>query len=129
MRSIVYILVLLSSLWSCTYDNEEELFDEIDQQVNQNQNQDTSKAAISFQADVQPIIQANCATSGCHNAVTVAGGGNFTTYAGIKAKVDNGSFENRVIVRQDMPPSNKTPLSNSEIDLLKDWLEAGAPNN
>lgn len=80
---------------------------------------------VTFSGTVVPLLNANCTTPGCHSAGS--GNGDYTTYAGIKAKVDNGTFKTRVIDDKNMPPSG--PLSPSDLDKLKCWLEDGAPNN
>ncbi|MBS1567846.1 MAG: hypothetical protein JST45_00245 [Bacteroidetes bacterium] len=88
---------------------------------------DTS--AISFTATVQPILQSNCAVLGCH----VAGGqgtGDFTTYAGFKAQVDNGAVLPAIKYEGNgpfMPPGGMLePCAIKQIEL---WIQAGAPNN
>lgn len=106
-------------LSSCYYDNEEELYE----YYNQQNNCDTT--AVSFATDIMPMIQGNC-VSGCH----VAGGtgvGIFENYAEVKAKVDNGSMNNRVVVIRDMPPSSA--LTPCQIQQMQAWILNGAPNN
>lgn len=103
-------------LFACYKDNEEELYSE----------SECETAGASFSKDIAPLIQAECATPGCH----VQGGsanGIFENYQNVKAKVDNGSFRNRVVVLKDMPPSSS--LSNCQIAHIEAWLDAGAPNN
>ena len=86
-------------------------------------------ANITYAVDIEPIISTNCATSGCH----VSGGsgpGNFTTYSGLKAKVDmgvNGTVEHRVVVLKDMPLGGS--LTQDEIFKIDCWIQDGAPNN
>lgn len=104
----------------CYYDNEEELY----QYYYQNNNCDTT--AVTFADDIMPIIQGNCAVTGCHIA-SGTGNGIFENYQGVKDKVDNGSFFARVIEQRDMPPNSV--LSDCQINLLTAWLDAGAPNN
>lgn len=84
-------------------------------------------ATINYSNYVKGIIDANCATAGCHNAGS--GIGDFTTYAGLKPKVDNGAFKARAIdgTPSFMPPSN--PLPQSTRDSLNDWLNQGACEN
>ncbi len=79
----------------------------------------------SYQLTIVPIINSNCTTSGCHDAGSPSG--NFTTYNGLKAKVDNGALRKRVLEDKDMPPSGS--LSQEERDKLNCWLEKAAPNN
>jgi len=104
----------------CYYDNEEELY----QFYYEANPCDTT--VTTFDAVVFPIIQANCATAGCH----VAGGsgpGLYENYDQVKASVDDGKLENRAIIQRDMPPSG--PLTDCQIALIQRWLNKGAQNN
>ncbi|SRR6056297_394718 len=81
---------------------------------------------LSFSSDIQQLISTNCAYSGCH----VAGTGlpRLTSYQDVKIQIENGKFEDRVLVRQNMPPNNAsgpTELSNEELFLLQCWLDQG----
>lgn len=92
-----------------------------------------SGRTVSFSNDVWPIFQANC--SGCHGA---SGGLNLASYDTLMA----GGRHGMVIVPGDaessrlvqyvesgrMPPSGNR-LSTEEIQTIKDWVNAGAPNN
>src|SRR5688572_9296064 len=80
---------------------------------------------ITYSSDIKPIITANCNASGCHNAGSSFG--DFSTYAGLKAKADNGAINNRVVQGKNMPPSG--PLPQDQIDKIKCWLDSGSPNN
>lgn len=114
------LALMTMALTGCYYDNEEELY----QYYYENNQCDT--ANVTFADDIFPIIQGNCAISGCHIAGG-AGNGIFENHAGVKAKVDNGSFFTRVIDQRDMPPG--APLNDCQIEKLTAWLNAGAPNN
>ena len=70
-------------------------------------------------------MDVNCNTSGCHAAGSPYG--DLTNYSGVKAKVDNSTFKERVIVQKNMPPAYS--LSQTDLDKLNCWLEAGIPNN
>lgn len=114
-KKIVFILFILT-LISCYNDNEEDLYGPVSCDV----------SAITYANDVLPIINASCATTGCH----VSGGsgpGDFTNYNDLKLKVDNGTFETRVLVDKNMPPN--TPLSNCDLQILQAWIDNGALNN
>lgn len=86
---------------------------------------------VTFSNHVFPLIQMNCATTiGCH----APGAGNpvLEDYSSVKAIVDNGSFENRVLIQQDMPPSygpDSVQLETCELELMRVWVEQGALNN
>ncbi|MDN5201379.1 hypothetical protein QQ008_08400 [Fulvivirgaceae bacterium BMA10] len=108
-------LVLIVIGQSCYYDNEEELYPD--------DNCDTSN--VTFSGTVNPIIQTNCAITGCH----VPGTGRVVlqTPQQIKVIVDDGRLEQRAVQDKDMPPTG--PLNNCEITQIQTWLNAGAPNN
>lgn len=81
--------------------------------------------SASFAADIAPIIQTRCATSGCH----VAGGSpGFTLngYAEISARAA------RIKIRTGagtMPPAGSPGLSQLQVDLIAAWVDAGADDN
>lgn len=84
--------------------------------------------SVKFSSTIKPIIDASCATPGCH----VPGGsgpGDFTNFTDITLKVQNGSFKTRVIdgTPSFMPSTGRLP--DAQIDQIKCWLAAGAPNN
>ena len=114
----ISFVILLSG---CYYDNEEELYE-----YYYLQNNCEIPTTVSFQNDILPLFQGNCAISGCH----VSGGngnGIFNSYTGIKEKADNGSLRHKVIVEKSMPPSK--PLNNCQLSLIDTWLNSGSPNN
>jgi hypothetical protein len=86
---------------------------------------DCSTINAKYSANIFPIINRNCNASGCHNAGS--GNGDFTTYAGLKVKADNGTLSDRVLYKKDMPVSAALSLDNRNI--LKCWLDNGAQNN
>lgn len=79
--------------------------------------------AIVFYANqIRPIIDANCQTSTCHGSN--ANIPSWATYDDVKAKA------NRIKSRtsdKTMPPNGA--LSDSDIKLIADWVDQGAPNN
>jgi len=84
-------------------------------------------ANISWDNSINSLIQQKCSIAGCH--VTEAEGGNgfdFRTYAGVKEKVNNGTFSDRVFIVRDMPPDGSPALSACELAQLKAWVDNGA---
>jgi hypothetical protein len=72
------------------------------------------------------IIQYCSYQSGCHEEGSL--NGDFTTYQGIKAKVDNGSLYQRVVVQRDMPPPfSYLYLDSCQIKEFYLWIKEGAP--
>jgi hypothetical protein len=80
----------------------------------------------SYTQEIQPMVLSKCATTGCH--VPGFPFGDFTNYAGLKAKVDNGRV-NTVIESKVMPPAYSPQLTDEELTHLKCWISNGAPEN
>lgn len=103
----------------CAYDSEEVLYPA----------NFCDTTSVGYAEDILPIVQDNCALSGCH----VAGGsgtGNFTTYAALKAQVDNGRLLPSINQESNavaMPPDGR--LSDCEITKITLWVQQGAPQN
>jgi len=74
-------------------------------------------------SDVSLIINTSCAVTGCHNSNAMAGNLDASSYAGLKNVLDNGAFNNRVLVQQSMPPNGT--LSQADLDLLQSWKDSG----
>lgn len=80
--------------------------------------------AATFAATVQPIIQANCQLSGCHDGASTNGPGPLTTYERIK----NASANIRKAVVARTMPKGST-LSAEQIKSITCWIDSGSPNN
>jgi len=83
--------------------------------------------SIKFNKHIKSIILNNCATSGWHESGFP--NGDFTSYSGLKLKVDNTTFKTRVFdsPNNPMPPSGM--LAQSKLDSIKCWLDKGALND
>jgi len=94
---------------------------------------------VYFQNEILPLILGNCGISGCHDAATAEDGVILDSYANIMNTGDvkqgdpNNSeiYENITETDPDkiMPPPPSSPLSASQIALIKKWIEQGAQNN
>lgn len=83
----------------------------------------------AYAADIKPLVQRSCFTGNCH--LTGFPAGDFTTYEGLKAKVDDGALH-RMIDLNVMPPASAPgiiPLTFEERELFFCWIQEGAPNN
>ncbi|MEO8732973.1 MAG: cytochrome c [Flavobacteriales bacterium] len=86
--------------------------------------------APTWSSTILPIMQADCALPGCH----VPGGegtGDYTTYAGLHAKVNDGTLIPSIEwgpTAIAMPPEGNK-LSDCDIAIILRWVNAGAPNN
>lgn len=90
---------------------------------------------ISFHLEVLPLIVSNCAYSGCHDAATAEEGVVLDSYQNIRKEVrpgkpnDSELYKSLIEPGDDiMPPPPNTPLSNADIQLVKDWINQGAEN-
>ncbi len=116
MKKILILVSIINiTLASCAWDNEEDLYGKID----------CPPGGVSFSKTIQPLINTNCAVSGCH-----VGGQQFPplqTYDQIY------EVRNRVKAQTSdgvMPPeSSGNSLTPNEIDLIACWVDAGAPEN
>lgn len=83
-------------------------------------------ASYTYSGKIKSIVNLNCATStACHGAGSKYGP--LTTYAQLRAFVDNDLIQRRVIVYKTMPPSS--PLVDCDRLQLKKWIDDGALNN
>ena len=84
-------------------------------------NVDCSTINAKFAADVQPIITSSCAISGCHNGSQAP---TLTTYAQIAANASNINSQ----VQSGAMPKTGT-LTTNQKNIIKCWVQSGAPNN
>ena len=103
MRRIIFLFGLLI-LTSCTY-NEITPICEPDEQI--------------FSDLVQPIIESNCME--CHSESS-SQPPVLETYDGVINALNNHSLRERVINRE-MPPYGETPMSESDIKIIKNWID------
>ena len=95
---------------------------------------------LVYEDMIAPIFEAKCLS--CHNTQKAKGNFIMTSYENLSkpgesnlssitpASPEKSEVYNRVILPEDhddhMPPQGKTPLTKSEISLLKYWIESGA---
>lgn len=85
-------------------------------------------ATISYQADILPVIQTSCSTSGCHDA-SAAGGYDLSTYAGVSSNTTNILAAIRQETGVTAMPLGAPKLADSIIDKFNCWVEQGALDN
>ncbi|MEW6470158.1 MAG: hypothetical protein AB1458_14650 [Bacteroidota bacterium] len=114
-RISAYIIILYGSVYlGCTRDKGPLI--------------DCGPSPATFNNDILPIMITHCSSppfASCHTWAT--------DYGSIKLYVDQGSFQQRVMVEKNMPPVNNAdsapPLTEAELSKLRCWLSQGAPNN
>jgi hypothetical protein len=85
---------------------------------------------ISYNENVSEIINKSCAYVGCH--VNNTAPGNYNSYEGMIANLNNGEFLTRVLSIKDMPPSyapegKPKELTTEELELITCWAENDYP--
>lgn len=133
------LIFLAASFNSCTYDEGDMIYpnSSLNDTIMQADTDSLGNiVVISYMNDIKPIMTTYCFGLGnqhCHVTNTNQGAnGDFTTYAGLKAKVDNGSIASRVInPTGGMPPSYSTdpmPVIAADKMKIQSWMNNGAPN-
>ena len=90
----------------------------------------------TYNEAVKSIIDNTCAYAGCHdgsnsNPYMPAESGDYTTYEGMQANLENGKFTERVLETMNMPnpafvPSGRpASLTTEEIAVLTCWKDNG----
>jgi uncharacterized membrane protein len=103
--------------------------------VSANCNPDT----VYFQNQILPILTSNCSMSGCHNATDKKEGVDLSSYSAIIKTAEvkpfnaNKSELYEVLLETDpnkiMPRPPAAPLSTTQIELIKTWINQGAKYN
>lgn len=92
---------------------------------------------ICFQDKILPVIQSNCAKSGCHDAITAEEDIILTDYTNIRKIVNPGNPSNsklyEVLITSPgsekfMPPAPNPPLTTEQMALIYGWIAQGAKN-
>lgn len=103
---------------ACYFDNEEELYGITPGTC------DTT--AISYSADIKPLIEANCTV--CHSPSGVQSATPVDNHADLKILADNGKLVDRTNdAGSPMPQTGLLP--ECERNMIRAWVNAGAPNN
>jgi hypothetical protein len=110
-------IIIALSIPACYYDNEQELYGTTV----------CDTTTVSYANDVVPILKSNC--YGCHDTGNFSiSNSQFDDYNLLKNYVTGGELVGRINdVSSPMPPSQLMDDCNRNI--IKAWVEAGAPNN
>lgn len=115
-------LILVQSLQSCYYDNEQFLYGE---------NVCDTTVAVTYNEQIKSIMDLRCASSACHGGPYPANDVNLTTYSGVRYATE--SLGLLCSIRHEagcLPmPKDEEPLSSCDISLIEKWQRDGYPEN
>ncbi|MEI9958733.1 MAG: hypothetical protein WDM90_21030 [Ferruginibacter sp.] len=116
---LVLAMFLLLTSNSCYYDKAELLYPP----------NTCDTTTVTYSGSIVPILAANC--TGCHGGSVPAGTIDLNTYINVKAQVDNGKLWGAVshTAGYKPMPKNSDKLSDCNLNKIKLWILAGAPNN
>jgi hypothetical protein len=111
--------IILNTFSSCYYDKAALLYPD----------QACDTAAVKYSTVVLPVLSSGCIS--CHGGGTPSAGISLDTYAGVKTQVDNGRLWGAVSHNPGYSPmpKNSNKLSNCNLEKIRIWIAAGAPNN
>ena len=104
-------LLLLTG--ACEYENEESLFAP----------QGECSTPVVFTTHIAPIIQVNCAVSGCHFTGGISP--ELTSYEKVTARAIE--VQHQTQSRHMPPPWSGKTLTQEELALIKCWVKQGTP--
>lgn len=130
---IVILIALIAGISSCKHEPIIPDFGETESPV-------CDSDTIYFVNDILPLINANCAQSGCHDAETAEDGIVLATYEDLMNSdvVEPGDAEDsdlyEAITENDLedimpPPSTMINLTEEQIFTIRTWIDQGARNN
>ncbi len=91
---------------------------------------------VSFSKDILPVLQSRCIN--CHGGQRTSEGLDMKTYESLMAGSQNGSVISPgdaanssfvTLAAEGKMPKRGPKLTPAEVQLLTDWVNAGAPNN
>jgi uncharacterized membrane protein len=85
--------------------------------------------AVSFAADIQPILSANCL--GCHSGTAPQGGISLSSHSAVMNTVNSNRLLGAVeqLGGYSAMPKNQPRMADCKVALIRNWIAQGAPNN
>lgn len=126
MKHVIIFLLLMGFIGAtsvgCYYDNEEELY------PNPNA---CDTVAVSFSADILPVLQSQCLSCHAADIYTDTGGGyNLDGHANVKVSADDNKLYPAIAHTGDYPmPKSAAKLDDCTIAQFKAWIDNGALDN
>ena len=115
-----FVIVIVYSLSSCVYDNQEDLFPKEEECIT---------IEMSYSIDILPILETHCL--GCHSNESNTGGVDMEGYEAVKIYVDNEAFAKSINHSSGTSPmpKNAEKLDDCTIQKIEAWIAQGALDN
>ncbi len=90
---------------------------------------DCTTVSPTYTNQVKTILDSECATAGCHNAVSKKAGLDYSTYEEAKEGAMDNNFFGSIhhLDGYDAMPEDAPKLSDTQLQLLTCWVESGTP--
>ncbi|MBM2814010.1 MAG: hypothetical protein HW421_772 [Ignavibacteria bacterium] len=132
MKKIIILLLVLSSVVAILFGNDLKNGLRV---LNKSKEKPLADP-VCFTRDVLPLFVSYCGSSGCHDSKTRKEGIDLTNYSGIKAKLKPGNPDDSEIYikmveansEDRMPPLDHPQPTQSQISLIRQWIQEGANN-
>ncbi len=91
---------------------------------------DCGSTTYTYSSDIKPIMDAKCATSGCHDSKTKSNGIDLSSYEAVKTESANERFLGSIQQKAgfDKMPQGGSPLAGSDIQKIWCWVNNGKGN-
>ena len=116
LTSIVFVSLIYSSVTSCAKDKVQQFIP-------------ITTDTISFSQTVLPLMLTNCATSGCHDSGSAAGGRILDNYESISQNANDASSAMRGEGGLQQMPLGADQLPDSTVSQFRAWISQGKQNN
>ena len=119
------ILLLFAGLWllsSCYFDNEEDLFQNVQPEA-------CDVVSATYSTDIFPLLENHCLR--CHNNTRADGNVNLQGYNNLRPYAADGSLLGTTdhSPGYSVMPTSGVKIPICEIEQLRVWINAGFPNN
>jgi hypothetical protein len=113
--SIVFAILVTVMAWSCTKDTIATV--------------DCTGVAPTYTSAVKALLDAKCATSGCHGASNPADGLDYSSYSAAKTNSAKDAFRGSIqhLSGYDAMPKGSSKMSDADIKTLNCWVQNGMP--
>jgi hypothetical protein len=118
-KTFILLAIGIFMLSSCYYDKEDLLY-----------GSDCDTTNVTYSSTIRGLVN-NYGCLGCHVGNNPSGGINLETYDNVKTVIDNGRLYGAITHSSGFKPmpDGAAKMNSCDINKVKAWIDAGAPNN